>query len=72
MILLDTTTVATGASSVPSFGIFEQLANYGALGLAVLALGAVGWFLLKRQMDNADYQRRRLEELEKENRQNKS
>jgi hypothetical protein len=51
--------------AVPSFGIFEQLANYGALGLAALALGALAWFFIKRNMDEQDRLRRKLEEKDK-------
>mgnify|MGYP003340848538 CR=1 FL=1 len=38
------------ASPVPSFGIFETLTQYGALGVITLGLGAALWFLLKRQI----------------------
>jgi hypothetical protein len=57
---MDTTAVATQA--VPNFGVFEQLANYGVLGLAVLALGAVGWIFLKRHLDENDRLRKKLED----------
>ena len=56
---MDTTTV------VPNFGVFEQLSNYGALGLAVLALGAVCWFFIKRNLDEQDRLRKKLEEKDK-------
>jgi hypothetical protein len=68
---MDTTAVDTlaqaaqTAPTVPSFGIFEQLANYGALGLAALALGAVCWFFIKRHLDENDRLRRKLEEKDK-------
>jgi hypothetical protein len=52
--------------AVPSFGIFEQLANYGALGLAVLGLGFVAWFLFKRNLDEQDRMKRKMEELERQ------
>jgi len=58
---MDTTKVVT---SVPHFGVFEQLANYGVLGLAVLALGAVTWFFIKRHLDENDKLRKKLEEKE--------
>ena len=48
------------------FGIFEQLANYGALGLVVLALGAVGWYMFKRNMAEKDAMQTKINELEKE------
>ncbi len=50
---------------VPSFGVFEQLANYGVLGIAVLAMGALGWFFIKRHLDENDRLRKKLEEKEK-------
>lgn len=56
---MDTTSVAQTA--VPSFGIFEQLANYGALGLVALALGAVVWMYIKRQLDENDRLRKKLD-----------
>ena len=49
-------------TQVPNFGVFEQLANYGALGIAALALGALAWFFIKRNMDEQDRLRRKLEE----------
>jgi len=37
-----------------SFGVFETLTQYGALGVIVLGLGAVLWFMLKRQLASED------------------
>lgn len=54
----------TTAHAVPSFGVFEQLANYGALGLIALALGAVVWFFVKRNLAETDRLRKKLEEKE--------
>jgi hypothetical protein len=48
--------------AVPDFGVFEQLTNYGALGIAALALGALAWFFIKRNMEEQDRLRRKLEE----------
>jgi hypothetical protein len=45
---MDTTAVETTA---PDFGVFAQLADYGPLGLAVLALGYVAWLFIKRYLD---------------------
>jgi hypothetical protein len=45
---MDTTSVETTA---PDFGVFGQLADYGPLGLAVLALGYVAWLFIKRYLD---------------------
>ena len=39
---------------VESFGVFETLTQYGALGVIVLALGAVLWYMLKRQLASED------------------
>lgn len=64
-----TTQVATqamAASALPSFGIFETLAQYGALGVITLGLGAALWFLLKRQIASEDRLKAKVEELQKE------
>lgn len=45
---MDTTAVST----TPDFGVFAQLADYGPLGLAVLALGYVAWLFIKRYLDD--------------------
>lgn len=45
---MDTTAVNT----TPDFGVFGQLADYGPLGLAVLALGYVAWLFIKRYLDD--------------------
>ena len=37
-----------------SFGVFETLTQYGALGVIVLGLGAVLWYMLKRQLASED------------------
>jgi uncharacterized protein HemX len=73
MILLQevaTSEVVTETANqvVPSFGIFEQLTQYGALGIIVLALGAAGWYLLKRHLDNQDRLNKKLQEMEEEQR----
>jgi len=60
MIPLITDTTST--VSTPDFGVFAQLAEYGPLGLAVLALGYVAWMFLKRQWAEKD---RLQEELNK-------
>lgn len=38
-------------STTPDFGIFNQLGDYGPLGLAALALGYVAWLFIKRYLD---------------------
>lgn len=53
-------------SVVPSMGIFETLTQYGALGIVTLGLGAVLWFLLKRQIASEDMLKNKVDELQKE------
>ncbi len=38
-------------STTPDFGVFNQLGDYGPLGLAALALGYVAWLFIKRYLD---------------------
>ena len=61
----DTLSTSTGVPK--DFGVFNQLADYGALGLAVLGLGFVAWFLFKRNLDEQDRMKRKMEELERQN-----
>lgn len=56
---MDTTAVEHTA---PDFGIFNQLGDYGPIGLAALALGYVAWMFIKRQWAEKD---RMKEELDK-------
>jgi hypothetical protein len=56
---MDTTAVETTA---PDFGVFAQLADYGPLGLAVLALGYVAWLFIKRYLDDNKKMKEELEE----------
>lgn len=58
------TTATTQA--VPNFGIFEQLVNYGVLGIAVLAIGALVWFFIKKNLAEKDRLQAKIDELEKE------
>ena len=53
-------------STATQFGIFEQLTNYGVLGLIVLALGAVAWFMFKKIVAEKDRLQAKVDELEKE------
>lgn len=55
----------TVTTTVPSFGVFDQLANYGALGLIALALGAVVWMFIKRHLDEKDKLQKKLDDLNK-------
>ena len=52
--------------AVESFGVFETLTQYGALGVITLGLGAALWFLLKRQIASEDKLKSQVEELQKE------
>jgi|688.fasta_scaffold2139019_1 uncharacterized protein HemX len=58
--------LSAGSEGVPSLGAFETLTQYGALGVVVLGLGAVLWFMLKRQIASEDRLKARVDELEKE------
>jgi len=49
-----------------SFGPFEVLTQYGALGVIVLGLGAVLWYMLKRQLKSEDDLKKKVEDLQKE------
>ena len=49
---------------VQSFGVFETLTQYGALGVVTLALGYVVWSLLKRQIASEDRLKAKVEEIE--------
>ena len=63
---MSTILLSADASGVPSLGAFETLTQYGALGVVVLGLGAVLWFMLKRQIASEDRLKARVDELEKE------
>ena len=52
----------TAATSTPDFGVFGQLADYGPLGLAVLALGYVAWLFIKRHLAEKDRLQEELKE----------
>jgi hypothetical protein len=49
-----------------SFGVFETLTQYGALGVITLGLGAALWFLLKRQIASEDKLKAQVDALQKE------
>lgn len=49
-------------STTPDFGVFGQLADYGPLGLAVLALGYVAWIFIKRYLDESKQLKEELKE----------
>lgn len=46
--------------------MFEQLAEYGVLGLLTLGLGLVVWNMMKRQLASEDSLKGKVEELQKE------
>jgi hypothetical protein len=48
---MDTTAVE---QTSPDFGIFNQLGDYGPIGLAALALGYVAWIFIKRHLAEKD------------------
>jgi hypothetical protein len=52
----------TTATTTPDFGVFGQLADYGPLGLAVLALGYVAWLFIKRHLAEKDRLQEELKE----------
>jgi uncharacterized protein HemX len=54
------------SAETQSFGAFETLTQYGALGVVVLGLGAVLWFMLKRQIASEDKLKGKVDELQKE------
>jgi len=49
-----------------SFGVFETLTQYGALGVIVLGLGAVLWYMLKCQLASEDELKKKVDDLQKE------
>ena len=49
-----------------SFGVFDTLTQYGALGVITLGLGAALWFLLKRQIASEDMLKTKVDNLQKE------
>ena len=51
----------TAATATQDFGVFAQLADYGPLGLAVLALGYVAWMFIKRHLAEKDRLQKELE-----------
>lgn len=56
---------------VEPLGVFEQFANYGALGLITLALGLVVYKMWKKDIEEKNRVIKRLEELNDEIRRGK-
>ena len=50
----------TTQTAPPDFGVFNQLGDYGILGLATLALGYVGWIFIKRHLAEKDELKEKL------------
>jgi hypothetical protein len=48
--------------SAEQLGVFAKFADYGVLGLAVIALGYVGWFFFKKNMEEKDRLQKMMEE----------
>jgi hypothetical protein len=40
--------------STEELGVFAKLADYGVLGLVVIALGYIGWYFFKKNMDEKE------------------
>ncbi len=59
---MDTLSVASGSD----LGPYQALVDCGVLGLVVLALGAIGWYMFKKHMAEKDAMQKRIEELEAE------
>jgi len=53
--------------NIEELGVFAKLADYGVLGLVVIALGYIGWYFFKKNMEEKDKMQQRIEELEKNN-----
>lgn len=50
----------TTQTTTPDFGVFNQLGDYGILGLATLALGYVAWLFIKRHLAEKDELKEKL------------
>lgn len=50
----------TTQTTTPDFGVFNQLGDYGILGLATLALGYVAWIFIKRHLAEKDELKEKL------------
>ena len=46
-------------------GVYENLVQYGALGIVVIALGFVAWKMWNRTLAEKDKLQKRVEELER-------
>jgi hypothetical protein len=46
-------------------GVYENLVQYGALGIVVIALGYVAWKMWNKTMAEKDALQKRVEELER-------
>lgn len=50
----------TTQTTTPDFGVFNQLGDYGILGLATLAFGYVAWVFIKRHLAEKDELKEKL------------
>lgn len=55
----------TITTNTTDFGVFNQLANYGPVGLAALALGYVAWLFIKRHLAEKDRIKQELAKIKK-------
>ena len=46
-------------------GVYENLVQYGALGIVVIALGFVAWKMWNKNLEEKDKLQKRVEELER-------
>jgi hypothetical protein len=55
--MTDSTVITPGAD----LGPYQALVNYGVLGIVVLALGAIGWYMFTKHMAEKDAMKARIE-----------
>lgn len=58
--------VKNSSTAISSFGIFDTLIQYGALGIVTIAMGAALWFLLKRMIKTEDKLIEKVDSLQKD------
>ena len=57
---------STVANSMDQFGPFAALADYGALGLIVLALGYVSWMFVQKKIKETETLQKKVDDLRDE------
>ena len=60
---MDTTSVSEHPNK--GLGVYENLVQYGALGIVVIALGYVAWKMWNKTLAEKDRLQKRVEELER-------